>query len=359
MKQWLLLICSSIYCAPLLAQQSEFTVTGKVIDQSTQQPLAGASVFCQNTTIGVISNSEGNFTLRLPAGGYDLIVSYTGYETFVQRINSDLAATPLSIELKTQDKVMQEVAVVASNEVMDGWAKYGVFFIENFIGTTPNATSCKVNNTDSLRFYFSKKRNRLKVLTTAELLVVNNALGYRIRYQLDSFVHEYTDGMSTFSGYPLFEEMDGSDSQKVIWNTNRAKAYNGSRMHFMRSWYDSSISKQGFAIERMKDSTSVEGVLIDNPVDSGFYHADSSDVEIDLKGRFRIVYRSELPDPKYLALYKFSPHTRVQISAIDILDAFIIERNGYFYEQSDIVNSGYWSWEKLADALPYNYHLAH
>jgi len=355
MKQWLLLITLLVCCAHLNAQRGDFTVTGKVIDQSTQQPLAGASVFCQNTTIGVVSNGEGNFTLRLPPGGYDLIVSYTGYETFVQRINSDQATTPLTIEMKKQEKVMEEVAVVASNEVADGWAKYGNFFLENFIGITPNAASCKIENTDSLHFYFSKKRNRLKILTTSELRIVNNALGYRIRYQLDSFVHEYNDRISTFSGYPLFEEMDGTDSQKLAWNINRSKAYNGSRMHFMRSWYDSSLNKQGFAIERIKDSTSMDGILIENPFDSSFYHADSSDVEITLNGRFRIVYRSELPDPKYLSLNKFSPYSKVQISVIDIFDAFIIERNGYFYEQSDILNGGYWSWEKLADALPYNY----
>jgi hypothetical protein len=337
-----------VCCAQLYAQQGEFTVTGKITDQSTQQPLSGASVFCQNTTIGVVSNSDGNFSLRLPAGGYDLIVSYTGYETFVQRINGDLAAAPLMIEMRKQDKVMEEVAVVASNEVADGWAKYGKFFLENFIGTTPNATNCKVENTDSLHFYFSKKRNRLKILTPAELVISNIALGYRIRYQLDSFVHEYNDAISTFSGYPLFEEMDGTDSQKLVWNTNRAKAYNGSRMHFMRSWYDGSLTNQGFVVERLPDSTSIYGVVIENPFDSTFYHADSSDVEINLKGSFRIVYRSEMPDPDYLSLYKFSPHTRAQISVIDISDVFIIERNGYFYEQSDMVNSGYWSWERIS-----------
>ena len=355
MKKWFLAIIAYLCTAHLQAQQSEFTITGMVIDQSTRQPLAGASVFCQNTTIGVVSSSEGNFTLRLPAGGYDLIVSYTGYETYVQRISNDQASAPLVIEMKKQDKIMQEVAVVASNEVADGWAKYGKFFLENFIGTTPNATTCKVENTDSLHFYFSKRRNRLKVLTTADLVIWNHALGYKIRYQLDSFVHEYNDGISTFSGYPLFEEMDGTDSQKIAWNINRAKAYHGSRMHFMRSWYDSSLTRQGFAIERLTDSGAIDGALIENPFDSTFYHADSSDVEIDLKGRFRVVYRSEVPDPRYLAHYKFSPHTRAQISAIDILDVFVIERNGYFYEQSDMVNSGYWSWEKLADALPYNY----
>src|SRR4030095_1024165 len=271
MKRWLWVGFFFFILDNLHAQQAEYIITGKVIDQSTQLPLAGASVFCQNTTIGVISNSEGNFTLRLPNGGYDLIISYTGYETFQQRISSENATTPLSIELKKQDKSLQEVAVVGTNEVADGWTKYGQVFLANFIGTTTNAALCKLENRDSLHFYYSKRRNKLKILTNSELVIVNNALGYKIRYQLDSFVHEYANGISTFSGYPLFEEMDGSDSQKVVWNTNRIKAYNGSRMHFMRSWYDSSLANQGFVIERMPDSTAVEGVPLANAFDSSFY----------------------------------------------------------------------------------------
>jgi hypothetical protein len=339
----------------LLAQRADFVITGKVIDQSTQLPLSGASIFCQNTTIGVISNSEGSFTIRLPNGGYDLIVSYTGYETFSQRINSDNGLAPLQVELKMQDKSMQEVAVVGSNELPDGWARYGQFFLDNFIGSTPNAATCKLENSDSLRFYYYKKRNKLKILAKSDLVILNYSLGYKIRYQLDSFVHEYSSGISTFSGYPLFEEMEGTDSQKVAWNRNRAKAYSGSRMHFMRSWYDSSLTSQGFTIERIQDSTALEGVPITNPFDSTFYHADSADVEIDLKGRLRVIYRPELPDPHYLSQYKLSPHTRVQISLVEIGDVFIIEKNGYFYEQADLVNIGYWAWEKLGDALPYNY----
>ncbi len=50
--------------------------------------MAGASVFCQNTTTGTISNNEGLFLLRLRKGGYDLVVSYTGYETQVLRVSN-------------------------------------------------------------------------------------------------------------------------------------------------------------------------------------------------------------------------------------------------------------------------------
>jgi hypothetical protein len=47
--------------------------------------------------------------------------------------------------------------------------------------------------------------------------------------------------------------------------------------------------------------------------------------------------------------------TAVEISAIDIQNGFVIEENGYFYDQSDVTNIGYWSWKKLAELLPYDY----
>jgi hypothetical protein len=44
-----------------------------------------------------------------------------------------------------------------------------------------------------------------------------------------------------------------------------------------------------------------------------------------------------------------------QISYIDITDAVAIKENGYYYDQKDWVNQGYWSWKNLADQLPYDY----
>jgi hypothetical protein len=45
----------------------------------------------------------------------------------------------------------------------------------------------------------------------------------------------------------------------------------------------------------------------------------------------------------------------MQVTLLEIADGFVIEQNGYFYEQYDVVNSGYWAWKKLAELLPYNY----
>ncbi|HLX67487.1 MAG TPA: carboxypeptidase-like regulatory domain-containing protein [Puia sp.] len=346
----LLLLSLSVFSQP-----KTFSVDGKVVD-STGQPLAGASVFCQNTTIGTLSKNDGSFHLRLANGGYDLIISFTGYQTESLRIGKDRKETDtLQIILKPQDKSLEQAVVTGSAEVADGWGKYGQFFLDNFIGTTPNAAQCALENKEVLHFYFYKKRNKLRIKATGDLLIDNNALGYKIRYQLDSFVYEYNTNVSTYTGYPLFEEMQGTQEQQDVWKQNRLYSYAGSRLHFIRSWYDSTLDDEGFVLETVDSNDNNTTKRITNPYDPKYYSVDSGDVEISVQGRLRVSYKNQLPDKKYLQEHKFALNTPVQISAMDIMGGFVIEENGYFYDQSDVTNIGYWAWKKVAELLPLDY----
>jgi hypothetical protein len=352
----LLILALLLLSSSAMAQQEVFYLRGKVFDEAKQQPLAGASVFAQNTTIGTITNADGEFTMRLPNGGYDLIVSYTGFESGNLRISNSTSDT-VQIMLKQTDKTLSEVVVSGSTEVADGLEKYGKFFLDHFIGTTPNAALCKIENPEALQFFYSKKRNRLKVKGKEDLLIVNNALGYRIRYQLDSFSYEYATDISMYSGYPFYEEMEGTETEKAAWKENRSTAYNGSRLHFLRSWYDSTLQDEGFRIEWVDTAQKrLTTVPIANPYDSIRYTVvEDGDVEINQPGRVRVIYTNEMPDQQFLRNNKLPLHLRAQISMLDIADVIVIEQNGYVYEQSDILNTGYWSWEKLAELLPYDY----
>lgn len=339
------------------SQEKAFSILGKVVDSASGQPMAGASAFCQNTTQGTVSNNEGLFYLRLPNGGYDLVVSYTGYDKKVMRISNTQSLTDtMLIRLVKTEKSLEEVAVVGTNEVADGWKKYGQFFIDNFIGTTPNAASCQLQNPEVLHFYYSKKKNRLKVRANEDIIVRNYALGYTIRYQLDSFTYEYGTRISQYTGYPLFQEMDSAANVKEQWVKNRARSYLGSRLHFMRSMSDSTVTDEGFHVEKLDDAPgSTRGVMINNLYDSSLYASDSNGIAVGWKGRYRVSYKSVLPDPKFLKEFKLPANTRYQVTVLDVADGFVIEENGYFYEQADVVNSGYWAWEKLAELLPYDY----
>jgi len=354
MKQFISTLIAAFFSFVVFSQEKTFPVGGKVIDEKTKLPMPGASVFCQNTTIGTITNGEGKFFMRLNNGGYDLIISYTGYETKMMRIsNGNSQNDSLSIELKEQEKSMGEVVVAGSAEVADGWNKYGQFFIDNFIGTTPNASHCIIENKDSLRFYFYKKRNKLKVKGRSDIIVTNNALGYKIKYQLDSFVYDYTAKVGSYTGYPLFEELKGSDEQMETWKKNRFTSYVGSRLHFMRSYYDSTLNDEGFSLELLDANN--KATAVDDPYDSKLFSVDSGDAVINIKGRLRVNYKNRVPDQKYLSENNFPLSSRVQISALDMTDGFVIEENGYFYEQSEVTNMGYWAWKKLAELLPYDY----
>lgn len=339
-----------------ISQDKTFTVSGKIVDVKSGTPLAGASVFCQNTTVGTVSKADGSFFLRLPNGGYDMIVSYTSYETRNIRIGKGVQQNDsLVIEMKEADKAMEQVVVAGSAEVEDGWNKYGQFFLDNFIGTTPNAAKCVLENKDALKFYFYKKRNKLRVKAKEDLQITNNALGYKIRYQLDSFVYEYNTNVSSYTGYPLFEKMQGTPEQESAWQENRLYSYTGSRLHFIRSWYDSTLKEEGFILEMPDSSHSNKMTVLDNPYDGKFYTVDSGDVEISAVGRLRVSFTNQQPNRKYLVENKFPLNTKVQISALDMPNGFVIEENGYFYDQSEVTNIGYWSWKKLAELLPYDY----
>ena len=123
------------FCSISVFSQSGYTISGKIIDEATKQPLPGASVFAENTTIGTATNEQGFFTLRLPGGGYSIAITFTGYQTETKRVTAgDAGNAEMIIEIKKKEKAMEEFVVKSTSEVADGLQKYGDFFLENFIG---------------------------------------------------------------------------------------------------------------------------------------------------------------------------------------------------------------------------------
>ena len=59
------------------AQQS---ISGTITDE-TGEPLIGASILVAGTTTGTVTDIDGAFTLNVPEGAEELIVSYTGFAT--------------------------------------------------------------------------------------------------------------------------------------------------------------------------------------------------------------------------------------------------------------------------------------
>lgn len=356
------LFCLAFFSFSAMAQSDAFLINGSVVDGVSKLPLQGASVFAQSTTIGTATDAQGHFTLRLLNGGYDLVITFTGYHTVTKRISTaDAQDKNIVIEINKKEKALEDVVITASNEVKDGLIKYGDFFTDNFIGKTANSKQCIIKNKEALKFYYSKRKNRLKVLASEPIEIENAALGYKIKYTLDSFTHEYGTELSTYSGYPLFEDMHSTDeAQKNIWYSNRLKAYYGSMLHFMRSVHNKTIKEQGFEIQFVANSNDKEvAVPIEDTYGALNYAFTDSTRQAEImpnQPNMAVLYTKQPPDPLYIS-QTGDVQRNFQLSVISIAanQSIGIEQNGYFFDQNDIVINGYWTWQKVADVLPYDF----
>jgi len=353
MKKPILILMATLLA---LTSFSQFTVSGKVVDAETKEPLASASVFAQNTTKGTTTDKDGAFSLYLDKGGYELVISFTGHvskSVLVQKWEG----VPLQVELSKADLSMSEVVIKSSNEVPDGLEKYGSFFLKNFIGETVISDSCILLNPQALKFLYYKKSDRLKVLASEPLQIENKSLGYRLRYELDSFVYYYKNDINFYRGQCLYSVMDGTAQEQAVWKKNRKDAYEGSRLHFLRSYYDSTLKQEGFVVDILSSPGSNKFNRLANPYDTAYYYYDPAADELELyfPRMISVGYTKKAPEQKYREAFKVPETVTIQYSYITLQDGIIVKPNGYFFDQKSWISQGYWSWKNLSDQLPYDY----
>ena len=210
-----------VLCITSLAQSSN-SIKGKITNRADGTAVSNCSIFINNTSKGTVTNAAGDFELmNVPAGKYQLIVSSIGYETFIYSFSS--AQLPLNLKVSLTQKSTQLAAVVVEPALKNGWQIWGKTFIDNFIGTTPNAIDCTVKNTKALRFFFSKKKNKLTVHSDEPLIIQNKALGYVVKYQLEEFYCDFSTHVTLYLGYPFFQDMTASKNKMRHWKEERKK----------------------------------------------------------------------------------------------------------------------------------------
>lgn len=89
------------------------TITGRVFDQATGEPLESARVVLAGTTLATSTERGGGFTLRnVPPGDHVLVVSYAGFDSVSRPVRATAGSgAPLRIEL-TSGPVAMDAFVV-------------------------------------------------------------------------------------------------------------------------------------------------------------------------------------------------------------------------------------------------------
>ncbi|GLU51521.1 SusC/RagA family TonB-linked outer membrane protein [Dyadobacter frigoris] len=103
------------------ASSGDIVLTGKVTDEN-KEALPGVSIRVHNTSLGAVSDVEGNFRITLSKTNKLLTFSFIGYKTL--QINSGNRST-INVELAADHKLLNEVVVVG----------YGTQERKNLIGS--------------------------------------------------------------------------------------------------------------------------------------------------------------------------------------------------------------------------------
>lgn len=246
---------SSIYmgmnilcCFVVFSTANAQKISGQITDQVSGEALGFATVFLNNLSKGTSSNEKGQFELPpLSEGKYELVVSYVGYETFVQVI--DLKGdVSLKIQLIPKERVLKEIVVTEDKN----WKSYYEQFLRDFIGHLPQGERCAITNPDILRIHYEADSSFLQVQSDDMLIIENQYLGYKIKYLLKEYRRYYRNNYVSFYGYMFFEEMSSKRQVQVRkWIANRANAYQGSLQHFLRGVHGRNYEQAGFQVRRM------------------------------------------------------------------------------------------------------------
>jgi len=102
----------------------EVSITGKVIDSNSNQPLEYATIVLKNTDTqkisGGITNMEGKFDIKTPTGNYEISVEYISFNSKKypkQNISSNLDLG--TIKLSEDSASLDEVVIIAEKTTVD------------------------------------------------------------------------------------------------------------------------------------------------------------------------------------------------------------------------------------------------
>nr|WP_288935374.1 TonB-dependent receptor [uncultured Allomuricauda sp.] len=91
---------------------SQNTLSGKIIDAESSEPLDQVSVYIPQLENGAVTDENGNYTLKnLPEGTYKLVISYIGFETYSTSLEINLGSNKFDYQMTPSAIEMDEVVL--------------------------------------------------------------------------------------------------------------------------------------------------------------------------------------------------------------------------------------------------------
>lgn len=373
---------------PILLLQAvaygQSTISGRVADAETGEPLAGANIFLAGTTFGDAADTSGQFAISgVPAGPYELIASRVGYETRKIRLTAP-AGQPFLIRLQSKPVQIEEVVVTGAEPAE--WRENLQVFERVFFGVKPISQECRILNPELLDFRYDRQSGVFESSSRGLLRILNNYLGYELTFVLESFRAQLYDdriysvefghflrGSLELKGSGFFTPR-GSNKQSQLdaWEENRRSAFEGSLRHFLMALSSDRLQQEGFKIylvnnigERGPPEADRNTILSRDSSRSAWILSFPTYLKVDYENEpDQVRYEIELEMLKGRRWVTESENRRVeqntstQQSWLSIRDGNAVtftSRGIVTSPHAKLTMAGYWGWYSPTEWLPEDY----
>ena len=212
----------------LFAQDSFITISGRVTDIEDQTPLPFASIGLKGTSLGTITNTQGEFDFHIPAGLKDgtMVISMLGYKDLAESVQNLDPDNLNSFNLSKEATMLREVVILDSlaggeilqialnsiekNYPMKPYSMDGFYRdLKKVNGKYISVLEAAVNIYDK---DYSSPRNPFKLRERVSLVEVRKSLNYEFEFNkyfdqynlLEELLLENNVKYRSFTDNPLF-----------------------------------------------------------------------------------------------------------------------------------------------------------
>ena len=185
------------------------TITGRVIDE-TGEPLMGVTVYLKGTTIGTVTDLDGNYSIEVESGPAVLVFSYVGYQA--QEIDVE-SQTVIDVSLASDILGIDELVVIG----------YGSQIKKNLSSAVSKVDAEKLANAPISSFEGGLQGRAAGVQVTTSSALGGSAV--RIRVRGTSSASANSEPLYVIDGIPMESgEISSSQPGKDIqeWNLQQA-----------------------------------------------------------------------------------------------------------------------------------------
>ena len=329
-----------------------YRVSGFVIDKETGEPIPTANVYISQTTIGTFTKHDGTFEFTTDlAGIHTLVISYIGYKTETEELNFYRTQNPyIEVELSVNPIQMDEIEVTASNEE---WQDHFNIFRRNFIGQGGIASDTKIENPWVIGFDEDEDGN-LIARTQRPLVIVNNAMGYKLNVDLVEFRWLKNGDPGFYLYHSSYQEMKPERSgQRRRWERKRKEVYEGSFEHFLASLYNDNLRDNDFEVVLADTHNRIEIPKLDSIGRSSLRLL--ADVDGLSPAEVKI-YQVRYPvDVLYGRRRLSTDRQRSRIIPLQPGGYFVVTNEARLADPVSLQVGGVWSNDRVANLLPVDY----